>query len=125
MFVGLVVLINLVAHQLDYRLDLTKSKQHTLSPETKELLSQIDQPITLTALHVGMAPKYLEDMLKGYERASQGNVTTKIIDPLVDIGYASQFGNIITGKQKKIEKEKRRTAWNIANLVSPDFKSLP
>ena len=102
LFCVLLVFINLVAHQYDLRLDLTAAGQHTLSKDTDAYIKGLDQQIRITALHVGIPPKYLEDMFEEYERRSRGRITTKIVDPLVDIGYASQFGNIITGKQKKV-----------------------
>src|SRR5262245_46807466 len=98
----LLVFLNLVAHQYDVRFDLTSMRQHTLSKETVEFIRSLNQTVRITALHVGIPPRYLEDMLKEYERRSDGKITTQIIDPLVDLGYAAQFGNIITGKQKKV-----------------------
>jgi ABC-type uncharacterized transport system involved in gliding motility auxiliary subunit len=99
---GVVVLSNVVARQVNLRLDLTKLKQHTLTPETATLLAGLPEKVTMTALMVGMPPKYIEDMFKEYERLSNGRVATKIVDPLVDLGYAAQFGNIISGKEQKV-----------------------
>ncbi|HLF17924.1 MAG TPA: GldG family protein [Candidatus Omnitrophota bacterium] len=98
----LLVLVNIVAVQYNLRFDLTKAQQHTLSQQTAVYIKGLKQDIHVTALHVGIPPKYLEDMFKEYERLSNGRIKTKIIDPLVELGYAAQFGNIITGKQKKV-----------------------
>jgi ABC-type uncharacterized transport system involved in gliding motility auxiliary subunit len=44
----------------------------------------------------------LEDLLREYERLSNGKIITEIIDPIVQIGYAAQFGNVISGKEQKV-----------------------
>lgn len=94
--------INLSAYTFNKRWDLTLAKQHTLSANTVELINGLASKIQLTAFYVGIPPKYLEDMFKEYERLSRGKVKTEIIDPIVQIGYASKFGNVISGKEKKV-----------------------
>jgi ABC-type uncharacterized transport system involved in gliding motility auxiliary subunit len=101
LYAAALALINVLAIQHDVRFDMTEAQQHTLSAQTQEYLRTLTRDVHVTALHVGIPPKYLEDMFKEYERVSGGTLKTRIIDPLVDIGYASQFGNIITGNQKK------------------------
>lgn len=96
------ILINFFATQYKISFDATEHKQHTLSRETILLVKDLKQNIRLSALHVGLAPKYLEDLLSEYEAVSDGKITTEIIDPLEQIGYASQFGQVIKGKEKKI-----------------------
>ncbi|MBI5150003.1 MAG: GldG family protein [Candidatus Omnitrophica bacterium] len=93
--------INYLASRCPWRLDLTRARQHTLSDYTLQVLRQLKDPVDLTTFYVGLPPKYLEDLFKEYERASGGKVKTAIFDPLVDIGYAAQFGNVISGKERK------------------------
>lgn len=96
------IVVNLFATKYNQRFDLTKTKQHTLSAATQDILQDLRHTVNITAFHVGLPPHYLEDLLKEYERLSNGKVKTEIIDPLVDIGYAAQFGNIIAGDEKRI-----------------------
>lgn len=98
----LYVEVNYFAQQSDQRWDVTKVKQHTLTDSTKELIGNLYQEIRMTAFFTGLAPKYLEDMLKEYERLSGGKIVTEIIDPIVQIGYASQFGSTISSKEQKV-----------------------
>ncbi|MBP9853984.1 MAG: GldG family protein [Candidatus Omnitrophica bacterium] len=84
------------------RLDLTKFKQHTLLPQTHQEIEALKKDIRMTAFHVGVPPKYLEDLLNEYQRASKGRITVEIIDPLVRIGYAAQFGTTISANEKKL-----------------------
>lgn len=96
------VAINSFTFSLAYRWDVTFDQQHTLTTSTIDFVKGISNHVELTALYVGLPPKYLEDLFKEYERVSNGNITTKIIDPMIKIGQASQFGNIISGKERKV-----------------------
>jgi len=109
LFIVLVVLwsvlffeINFFAYHHNVRWDLTKAKQHTLTQSTKDLIEDLGQEIRLTAFYVGLPPKYLEDLFREYGRVSNGAIITEIIDPIVQIGYAAQFGNVIRGKERKV-----------------------
>ena len=94
--------INYYAYQNDFRWDLTQHKRHTLSPKTIEIIKEIKQDIHITAILTGLPPKYLEDLFREYERHSNGNIHTEILDPLVKLGYAAQFGQVIDSSQKKL-----------------------
>ncbi len=94
--------INFSAYTYNQRWDVTRTKQHTLTGSTINLVKDLTQGVQLTAFYVGMPPKYLEDLLKEYERHSGGRIKTEIIDPIVQIGYAAKFGNVISGKEKKV-----------------------
>lgn len=99
---ALFVEVNLLAYRHNRRWDLTRARQHTLSDSTKDLIGNLRQDIRLTAFYVGLPPKYLEDMFREYERVSRGKIAAEIIDPIVQIGYAAQFGNVISGKERKV-----------------------
>ncbi len=99
---GVTVAVNYLAFRYDRRWDLTKARQHTLSGATASFLKSLKDNVEFIAFYVGLPPKYLEDLFKEYERLSGGKIKTSIVDPLVEIGYAAQFGNIISGKEKKV-----------------------
>ncbi len=99
---GVTVGINYFACRFDLRWDVTRAKQHTLSQYTTEILRNLNDKVEVTTFYVGMPPKYLEDLFQEYARVSQGKVKTAVFDPLVDIGYAAQFGNVISGQEKKV-----------------------
>jgi gliding motility-associatede transport system auxiliary component len=94
--------VNYFTYSLPYRWYVTLAKQHTLSASTMEFVKGINKPVELTALYVGLPPKYLEDLLKEYERVSEGMIKTEIIDPIERIAYVAQFGNVISGKERKV-----------------------
>ena len=91
---------NHLAYVYNGRLDMTKFRQHTLVPQTVNLIRKLEIDVQLTAFYVGLPPKYLVDMFEEYERNSNGRIKAEIIDPIVQIGYAAQFEQVIDGKKK-------------------------
>ena len=96
------VAINYLGVVFEKRVDVTQFRQHTLLPETLERVAEIASDVKMTAFVVGLPPKYLSDLFAEYERVSEGKITTEIIDPLVNIGYAAQFGEVIKGDEKRV-----------------------
>lgn len=99
---ALAILANIVAHRFDRRWDVTGAHLHTLSAETKTFLSTIQEPVRVTVFTTGSAPRYLKDLLKAYEQSSGGKITAEIVDPLVNLGYAAQFGTVIDKNDTKV-----------------------
>ena len=76
-FLILLILINLLANEFPYVLDLTAEKRYSLSPATRTLLKNIDEPITIEVLLKGEFPavftqlqKSTSDMLHDMQRYS-------------------------------------------------------
>lgn len=91
-----------LANSVTIRWDVTQDKQHTLSKNTTAFISTLKEQVDLTAFYVGLPPKYLQDLFKEYERVSAGLITTEIIDPIENISYAAKFGNLVSGKERKV-----------------------
>ncbi len=102
LFAGLVFEINYLGNMYNRRWDMTRQAQHTLDKGTLAVIQDLKEPVQITALYVGIAPVSLQDMLKEYEARSNGMISTEIVDPIENIGYASQFDTTITGKQRKL-----------------------
>ena len=103
--VGFIVVFfcaNYFAYKSNLRWDLTLNKQHTLADVTVDIIEGLDTPLKMTAFVVGAPPKYLDDLLNEYERNANGLITVNVIDPLVDLSYAAQFGSVISGNEKKL-----------------------
>lgn len=100
------VAVNYVSDRLPYRWDLTQYNQHTLTQATVDFVTGLDttaeMPIEMTALYVGLPPKYLEDLLNEYQRISNGKILIDIVDPIDEIAYAAKFGNVISGDERKL-----------------------
>lgn len=99
---ALYIEVNYLAYHHNKRWDFTKNKQHTLTDSTEDLISNLHQEIRMTAFYTGLPPKYLEDLLNEFERLSNGKIIAEIIDPIVQISYASQFGSTINSKEQKV-----------------------
>tara|TARA_B110000116_G_scaffold271929_2_gene294366 strand:- start:1992 stop:3539 length:1548 start_codon:yes stop_codon:yes gene_type:complete len=105
MVLGTVILwsgTNYLANSHSARWDVTAHQLHTLSPATIEYIGALEQPVQLTSFYVGQPPQYLRDVLKEYERISAGLISTEIVDPIADIGYAAKFGNLVSGSERKV-----------------------
>ena len=94
--------VNYVSNRFEYRWDVTLDKQHTLTQATEDFIREIQVPVELTAFYVGLPPQYLQDLLNEYERVSSGRITATIVDPIGDIGAAAEFGNVISGEERKL-----------------------
>ena len=94
--------INYLSYRYNLRWDVTEARQHTLTESTIRVIKALKQKVEIIAFYVGIPPKYLEDSFREYERLSKGKITTEIIDPIVQIGYAAQFGSVISGKERKV-----------------------
>ncbi len=73
------------------RLDLTQQREFTLSPVTRDLLAQLDEPLLIRAYfsartHPKLAPlvPVVRDMLEEYRLAGRGRVTVEWVDPAQD-----------------------------------------
>lgn len=102
LFLFLFVGINYLSCNYNLRWDATKAKQHTLAESTAAFIEGLEREVKIIAFYVDMPPKYLEDLFGEYERLSKGKIETEIIDPIVRIGYAAQFGSVISGKERKV-----------------------
>ncbi|MCZ6899957.1 MAG: Gldg family protein [Bacteroidetes bacterium] len=86
--IGIVVLVNLISDRLFFRLDFTADKRYTLSEATKDILSELNDVVTITAYFSEDLPPQLiksrkdfEDLLTEYENRSNGNVLYEFINP--------------------------------------------
>ncbi len=99
---ALLVGVNYLSYRYNVRWDITKAKQHTLTQTTSTIIKDIGREVKIVAFYVGIPPKYLEDLFREYERCSEGRIKTEIIDPVMRIGYAAQFGSVISGEERKV-----------------------
>ena len=89
LFVGVVIFSNQAFRSA--RLDLTEDRLFTLSDGTKQILSEIDEPITLRYYYsatiaeelpdVGVYAQRVQDMLEEYAALAGGKIRLEIFDP--------------------------------------------
>jgi gliding-associated putative ABC transporter substrate-binding component GldG len=89
--IAIIVFLNLVSNYVYFRLDLTEDKRYTLGNATKEILKNIEEPVTIKAYFSENLPpqilkirKDFEEYLVEYGRLSSGNVVYEFINPNKD-----------------------------------------
>lgn len=88
LFVGIIIVINLLAGEYHFRIDLTEDKQYTLSQATRDILEDLDEPVTVRAYFSENLPpnivktrKDFQDLLIEYANISDDQLLYEFIDP--------------------------------------------
>ena len=91
LLIGIIVLINLLISTYYLRLDFTADKRYTLSPTTKEILKELEGPVTITAYFSSELPPDIKtlkddfrDILSEYATYSGNKVRFVFTDPSKD-----------------------------------------
>lgn len=86
--IGIVLLVNIISSEFFFRLDYTADQRYTLSKATKDILSQLNEPITISAYFSEDLPPNIEqvrqefrDMLVEYASYSDGLIVYEFINP--------------------------------------------
>jgi gliding-associated putative ABC transporter substrate-binding component GldG len=85
---GALIAVNAASYLTHGRLDLTQDKQFTLSPATREMLTEMSDHLTATAYFsrdipppANNTPRVLRDVLEEYRAASDGKMSYSFVDP--------------------------------------------
>lgn len=88
LIIGIIIVLNLLAHEYHLRLDLTEDKQYTLSNATKEILTNLEEPITVKAYFSNNLPSNVsktredfQDLLIEYANRSDGQLVYEFVNP--------------------------------------------
>ncbi|MDZ7744119.1 MAG: GldG family protein [Bacteroidota bacterium] len=88
---AVIVVINVVSDKFFFRLDMTADQRYTLSKATKDILKNLNEPLTVTAYFTEDLPADLvktrrdfKDLLVEYNNTSGGKVVYEFIDPNQD-----------------------------------------
>ena len=91
LILGIIVVLNVMSKQIFHRFDMTEGDQFTLSKATKDILKNLDEPVTITAYFTEEIPAQMDktkndfrDMLIEYANASKGMVNYQFVDPNED-----------------------------------------
>ena len=87
LFLILLVLANFVGSNAYLRLDLTKQKSYSLSKASKELVKNIDEPVSIRVFFDDKLPaqysnvtQYVTDLLEEYDKAANKNFSVSYMD---------------------------------------------
>ena len=88
LILAIILVVNILSDNYFFRIDLTEGKEYTLSKATRNILSDLDKPVTINAYfskdlpaNIGNISGNLKDMLIEYGRRSKGMVVYRFIDP--------------------------------------------
>ena len=88
LILAIVIIVNILSENYNFRIDLTEGKEYTLSKATRDILQKLDKPVTITAYfskdlpaNIGNISGNLKDMLVEYGTRSDGNVVYKFVNP--------------------------------------------
>jgi len=91
LFIGIFVVLNLLANEVYLRLDFTADKRYTLSNTTKDILHNLEDVVTVTAYFSEELPPQLQsvrqdfqDMLEEYRNTSDNKVVYEFVNPNKD-----------------------------------------
>lgn len=95
----IIVLINLVGLTVYFRVDLTKNSVYSLSPISKEVVSSLEEPLTIKIFFNKDLPapynavyRYLQDLMVEYDNAGNRYFHYEFIDVEKQKDAASDFG---------------------------------
>src|SRR4030042_1683973 len=91
LIIAILIILNIIANQFYFRLDFSEGKQYTLNKATKDILKNLEEPVTVKAYFSEDLPPQLlqtrrdfQDMLVDTRKISNGQVIYEFINPTVD-----------------------------------------
>jgi len=92
-FIGILILLNFLAGRHHLRADWTAEKEYSLSPQTVEILKELEEPVHITGFFTPADSRRseLEDLLLEYAYKSD-KITYEFVDPDANPALARQKG---------------------------------
>lgn len=130
-FVGILVVLNVLANRFHYRWDLTAQRDFSLSEATLSLLGSLPEPVHAKAFFSsGLRDRQrAEDLLKEYEARSGGRLTWELIDTFENPALPRLEGVNVDGTirfrmgsrtQDSITTEEAYVTTALLKLVNPE-----
>ncbi|MEO8665990.1 MAG: Gldg family protein [Ignavibacteria bacterium] len=86
--IGIIIVINVISKRVFTRADLTKNNSYTLSPVSKDIVSNLDDKLLIKAYFSNNLPppynnlrRQVQDILDDYRSYSKGNVNYEFLNP--------------------------------------------
>ncbi|MDY7040711.1 MAG: GldG family protein [Chloroflexota bacterium] len=91
--IGILVLVNFLGNRHYERFDLTASKAFSLSPQTIQILAELEEPIEITGFFTVnyYGRQQADDLIKEYQYDTN-KLLYQVIDPELQPGVARQYG---------------------------------
>lgn len=86
--IGIVIVLNVLSNRFFARLDFTADQRYTLSKATKDILSNLSEPVTITAYFsedlppdIAKTRRDFKELLVEYDNRSKGMVVYEFVNP--------------------------------------------
>lgn len=117
----LLVIVNLILSDINWRKDTTAAGQYSLAEQTVKVLRNLEEPVIVKAFDVETSRQFLEDRLEAYGDYSN-NFEWEFIDPDKQPEIAQQYeirslGTIVIESGAKIERIDEYTEENLTNAI--------
>jgi ABC-type uncharacterized transport system involved in gliding motility auxiliary subunit len=118
---GILIAINYIGARQNKRWDLTTNKQFSLSDQTRNVLSKLDNPLQITVFAEEANFQRYKERLKEYEYASK-KVTTDYVDPDKKPAVAAQnqiqqYGTILFAYKGRTERVTSDTEQDVTTAI--------
>ncbi|WP_300366100.1 GldG family protein [Brachyspira sp.] len=115
LIVVIIILINAILSQFTPTIDLTKDKIYSLSKESKSLVKNLKEPMSVKFFVTPNLPppfstyeRYIKDLFEGYKAAGSKNISFEVIDASKHSELASQY-RINPTQISVLEKDQAQT----------------
>lgn len=115
LIVVIIILINAIINQFTPMIDLTKDKVYSLSKESKNLVKNLKEPMSIKFFVTPNLPppfstyeKYVKDLFEGYKTAGGKNISFEVVDASKHSELASQY-RINPTQISVLEKDQTQT----------------
>ncbi len=137
LILALVVMVNLLLSQFSLRFDLTEDKQYTLSKATKDILSELSEPVTVKAyFSEGLKPEIAKtqidfrEMLQEYAELSNGMLVYEFLDPnesdeIMQEALQSQIQPVTISVREKNESSQQQAFMGAAIQMGEENEVIP
>jgi ABC-type uncharacterized transport system involved in gliding motility auxiliary subunit len=117
--VGILVLVNFLGNRHHKRFDLTASKEYSLSPQTIQILAELEEPVEITAFFTASYyyRQEADDLITEYLYHTN-KLNYQVIDPELQPGVARQYGITRDGTMLFQQEDRRQ------EVYYPDEKGI-
>lgn len=131
-FLGILVILQIISIRHPFELDVTRNRRYSLSPETMKLLKGLKQEVKAYAFVREQEVRAARDLLKQYQVRSK-NFTFLLVDPDRNPGMTKQYavatyGTVVletNGKREAIQTPDEEKVTNaLARLLETQVKVL-
>jgi gliding-associated putative ABC transporter substrate-binding component GldG len=137
LIIAVLLVINILSERFFFRLDFTEDRRYTLSKATKDILKQLQEPVTVTAYFTENLPpdlsvtrKDFKDLLVEYANLSKGKILYEFVDPNKDQAteqkaFQSGVQPVLVSTREKDEATQKKVFMGAVVQMGNDKEVIP